>query len=951
MSLLRLPCELLLVVAEFLETEEDINALSQVNRVLHAVINPYLYRFNAWNSESSALVWAAAHGVEDTAWISIREGAFPDAGDESGLTAMSIAAMNGHEEMVHLLLETGKVDLNAVDFELGRGPLGWAAGNGHAGVVQLLLESGLVDVNSSDSLFLTPLTLAAQSGDEAVVKVLLDTGKVDVNSKDVTGSTPLGWAAELGHETVARLLLETGQAEVNSKDSEAGRTPLSRAAENGHDFLVKLLIDTGEADVDTKDDSSRTPLSWAAENGHETVVRLLLETKQVNMDSRDHEGSSPLSWAARNGHAAVVKLLLESGRVDVDSKDLLGRTPLFQAVVNGHEMVTNLLLRTGQRMPHSDPNKRRATRLQTVSLQTELPMKRKDRTVSKRRSKPTLRVATSQNGHARDGMNSNIEMRKRDTSIESTSSAQASRIMSRSSFSLDHDPPVTPQTPGLTTTSFSNLPRSDKRNFLLLCVLYFLQGVPMGLATGSVPFLLKPYLSYGQIGVFSLASYPYSLKLLWSPIVDAVWSRRFGRRKSWITPVQVIAGLAMIYMGGRIGDMMVQAGANGGAGVWNFTYWWFLLVFFCATQDIAVDGWAITLMSPPNISYASTAQTVGLTAGHFLSYTVFLAFNSQDFANRWFRSIPGEGGLLSLGTYLTFWGWAYLVVTTCLAIMKKEDKTHDRDSISDVYKSMWSVLKLKNVQTIILVHLIAKIGFQANDGVTSLKLLDKGFGQDNMALVVLIDFPFEIGLGYYAGKWSTEYTPMRLWCWAFMGRLAAAVLAQLTVMIYPSGSEVPFWYMLTVIGEHVLSTFMNTVMFVAVSAFHARISDPAIGGTYMTLLATVSNLGGTFPRYFILKLVDMFTEATCIPPSVPPAADQLKGELVTAPFSCALEPDKNRCTNGGGSCQTIHDGYYTTNILCVLIGTVTFFMFIRPAVLKLQGLPLRAWRLSPNSRQ
>jgi PAT family acetyl-CoA transporter-like MFS transporter 1 len=31
---------------------------------------------------------------------------------------------------------------------------------------------------------------------------------------------------------------------------------------------------------------------------------------------------------------------------------------------------------------------------------------------------------------------------------------------------------------------------------------------------------------------------------------------------------------------------------------------------------------------------------------------------------------------------------------------------------------------------------------------------------------------------------------------------------------------------------------MNTVMFVAVSAFHAKISDPLIGGTYMTLLAT-----------------------------------------------------------------------------------------------------------------
>ncbi|GAT24019.1 acetyl coenzyme A transporter [Aspergillus luchuensis] len=522
------------------------------------------------------------------------------------------------------------------------------------------------------------------------------------------------------------------------------------------------------------------------------------------------------------------------------------------------------------------------------------PMKRKGRTVLKRRSKPSLTIATGQNGYASDSMDSSIEMRKRDTSVESTS-ARANRLMSRPSFTLDQDPPMTPQTPAMTTTSFANLPASDRRNFLLLCVLYFLQGIPMGLATGSV-----------------------------------------------------IAGLAMIYLGGRIEEMMQQAGANGGAGVWNFTYWWFLLVFFCATQDIAVDGWAITLMSPPNISYASTAQTVGLTAGHFLSYTVFLAFNSADFANRWFRAVPAEGGLLSLGTYLKFWGWAYLVVTTCLAVMKKEDRTHERDSIMDVYRSMWNVLKLKNIHTIILVHLIAKIGFQANDGVTSLKLLDKGFGQDNMALVVLIDFPFEIGLGYYAGKWSTEYTPMRLWCWAFIGRLAAAVLAQITVMIFPSAEQVPFWYLLTVIGEHVFSTFMNTVMFVAVSAFHARIADPSIGGTYMTMLATVSNLGGTFPRYFILKLVDMFTEATCVPPTVPPPSEKLKGDLVTEAFSCALEPDRTRCVNGGGTCHVQHDGYYTTNILCVLIGVVTFFFFIRPAVLKLQGLPLRAWRLTPG---
>ena len=33
------------------------------------------------------------------------------------------------------------------------------------------------------------------------------------------------------------------------------------------------------------------------------------------------------------------------------------------------------------------------------------------------------------------------------------------------------------------------------------------------------------------------------------------------------------------------------------------------------------------------------------------------------------------------------------------------------------------------------------------------------------------------------------------------------------------------------------------MIFVAQMAFHAKISDPAIGGTYMTLLNTVANLG------------------------------------------------------------------------------------------------------------
>lgn len=200
-------------------------------------------------------------------------------------------------------------------------------------------------------------------------------------------------------------------------------------------------------------------------------------------------------------------------------------------------------------------------------------------------TRPESTASGGQNGHANGHMESYL--RRKHSSIDSpTSASQAAHIMSREDFTLDNEPPPTSNQ----DTSFFELPRQDRRNFILLVSLYFLQGIPMGLAMGSVPIILKRHLSYSQVGVFSLATYPYSLKLLWSPIVDAVWSPIPGRRKSWILPVQMFSGLAMIYLGSRIKEMMVVAGAKDGSGIWTFTWWWFFLVFLVATQDIAVDG-------------------------------------------------------------------------------------------------------------------------------------------------------------------------------------------------------------------------------------------------------------------------------------------------------------------------------------------------------------------------
>ncbi len=113
-----------------------------------------------------------------------------------------------------------------------------------------------------------------------------------------------------------------------------------------------------------------------------------------------------------------------------------------------------------------------------------------------------------------------------------------------------------------------------------------LQGIPVGLAFGSIPFLLRAKLSYSQIGIFTLCTYPYSLKLLWSPIVDSIFSPKLGRRKSWIVPIQTIVGLMMWWMANNVSVLLDVDEPN----VNRLTVIFFTLVFFAATQDIAVDG-------------------------------------------------------------------------------------------------------------------------------------------------------------------------------------------------------------------------------------------------------------------------------------------------------------------------------------------------------------------------
>ena len=302
-----------------------------------------------------------------------------------------------------------------------------------------------------------------------------------------------------------------------------------------------------------------------------------------------------------------------------------------------------------------------------------------------------------------------------------------------------------------------------------------MQGIPLGLVFGSIPYMLKSQksntLSYSQFGLFSLAGYPYSLKLLWSPLVDQIYSRRLGRRKSWILPVQCLVGLLFFALGQRIDEWIVPGRP---VDFWRLNGCFLALATLCATLDVAVDGWALTLLPADKIHYASTCQSVGVNIGVFISFTIFLALSSARFC-RQFLGISGE--LFTLGSFMRFWAFIY-VLGTGLLLFKSEqgsimnsrvsgnpsESENSANSHAQVlspakaivkgYKTLWGIISLPTVRSFALILLSFKFGFSAYDAVAPLKLLEKGFPKEFLALTVLIDFPFQMAMGFLVAKWS-----------------------------------------------------------------------------------------------------------------------------------------------------------------------------------------------------
>merc|ERR1719447_2511896 len=462
----------------------------------------------------------------------------------------------------------------------------------------------------------------------------------------------------------------------------------------------------------------------------------------------------------------------------------------------------------------------------------------------------------------------------------------------------------------------------DESNILVLLFLYVLQGIPLGLAAAIPLILTNRNVSYKQQAEFSFAFWPFSVKLLWAPIVDSLYVASFGRRKTWLVPVQYLIGVTMFVLSVKVEDYLGEH-----PDVTTLTAMFFFLNFLAATQDIAVDGWALTMLQRHNVGYASTCNSVGQTAGYFMGYVFFMALESY--------------GLVTLPSFLQFWAIIFLITTTFVALFKSEAGTGEVETeepdlgVLQTYKLLFDILRLSVMPTAIALLLTCKVGFAAADAVSGLKLVEAGVPKDKLAMLAIPMMPLQIILPWIISRYTSGPRPLDIWQKAIPARLVLSLAMAGVVAITPSfqleDKSFPIYYYALVVLFFAIHQVTLYSMFVSVMAFFAKVSDPAVGGTYMTLLNTVTNLGGNWPSTLALWAVDPLTTKIC------------QGGNSTTVNDCSATEAVEACTGSGGVCATTVDGYYVEAVICFVLGLAWLGLWGWRTINKLQDAPDSAW--------
>jgi PAT family beta-lactamase induction signal transducer AmpG len=175
----------------------------------------------------------------------------------------------------------------------------------------------------------------------------------------------------------------------------------------------------------------------------------------------------------------------------------------------------------------------------------------------------------------------------------------------------------------------------QSRKMAALLSLGFASGLPYALTDDAFrAWLTSAKFDLSTIGWLGLVSLPYSLKFLWSPLIDRFVPPFLGRRRGWILLTQgglVLAILAIALQMFTIGNILPTE-RTGALPILAIAA--LILAFLSATQDIAIDAYRTDVLEVQEVGAGIGIWVMGYRIA--LLFAGFVGFNlASQFGWAW----------------------------------------------------------------------------------------------------------------------------------------------------------------------------------------------------------------------------------------------------------------------------------------------------------------------------
>ena len=180
------------------------------------------------------------------------------------------------------------------------------------------------------------------------------------------------------------------------------------------------------------------------------------------------------------------------------------------------------------------------------------------------------------------------------------------------------------------------------RRVLAVLFLGFSSGLPLALSGGTLQaWLTVEGVDIKTIGLFTLVGLPYTLKFLWSPLLDRYVVPLFGRRRGWIFVFQLLL-LAMIFSMSVVSPVEAP---------WVLAFFAIGLAFASSSQDIVIDAYRTEVLREKERGLGAAVSVTGYRIAMLVSGALALILSEII---GWLFTYVVMAGLMVVGMTATW---------------------------------------------------------------------------------------------------------------------------------------------------------------------------------------------------------------------------------------------------------------------------------------------------------